>query len=396
MIESYDESYEFNETNLMTTNKPLQGIKILELSSIVTASLATMILCDQGAEVIKVEPTGSGDSMRYLGTQKGGFSAIFANCNRGKQSLNLDLKDKEEVKILLELVKEADVFISNYRPGVNERLGLGLDVLRDINPHIIYVSISGFGESGPLSTAPAYDHVIQGMSGATSIQSNGDEPAYMKTLICDKITGYTACQALTAALFKRERTGETSHITLSMLDSAIFFLWPDGMMNHTLLDEDVKTAPPLSSSYTSLIPAKDGFFTIAAMTDGQWFGIFNAIGKPEFKTDPRFENASARSQNMTELLQESLFRFHDYTVDEAINALRDNDVPCSPYVPRDEVINQPQVIASNTIFQMNSPHQGKMNAVSHPAIFDGNRMEVTKTAPALGEHRDKIIKKISN
>ena len=375
-------------------DKPLHGIKILELSSIVTASLATMILCDQGAEVIKVEPTGIGDSMRYLGTQKGGFSAIFANCNRGKLSLNLDLKDADELNILLKLVEESDIFISNYRPGVNEKLGLGLEVLRKINPNIIYVSISGFGETGPLSKAPAYDHVIQGMSGATSIQSSEGNPAYMKTLICDKITGYTACQALTAALFKRERTGKTSYITLSMLDAAIFFLWPDGMMNETLLDKDVIKAPPLSSTYTSLIPAKDGFFTIAAMTDDQWYGIFDAINKPEFKSDSRFISASARSQNMNELLKESLFRFQDFTVDEAIEALRNNDVPCSPYVPRDEVINQPQVIASNTIFQMESPHQGKLNAVSHPAIFDGHRLKVEKAAPSLGQDRDKIINQL--
>lgn len=375
-------------------DKPLHGIKILELSSIVTASLATMILCDQGAEVIKVEPTGMGDSMRYLGTQKGGFSAIFANCNRGKLSLNLDLKDADELNILLKLAEESDIFISNYRPGVNEKLGLGLEVLRKINPSIIYVSISGFGETGPLSKAPAYDHVIQGMSGATSIQSSEGNPAYMKTLICDKITGYTACQALTAALFKRERTGKTSYITLSMLDAAIFFLWPDGMMNETLLDKDVIKAPPLSSTYTSLIPAKDGFFTIAAMTDDQWYGIFDAINKPEFKSDSRFISASARSQNMNELLKESLFRFQDFTVDEAIEALRNNDVPCSPYVPREEVINQPQVIASNTIFQMESPHQGKLNAVSHPAIFDGHRLKVDKAAPSLGQDRDKIINQL--
>ena len=167
-------------------DKPLEGIKILELSSIVTASLATMILCDQGSEVIKVEPTGLGDSMRYLGTQKGGFSAIFANCNRGKQSLNLNLKDKNELKVLLKLVEEADVFISNFRLGVNEKLGLGREALIKINPNLIYVSITGFGEEGPLSSAPAYDHVIQGMSGATSIQSSDDQPAYIKTLIFDK------------------------------------------------------------------------------------------------------------------------------------------------------------------------------------------------------------------
>ena len=191
-------------------DKPLEGIKILELSSIVTASLATMILCDQGSEVIKVEPTGLGDSMRYLGTQKGGFSAIFANCNRGKQSLNLNLKDKNELKVLLKLVEEADVFISNFRLGVNEKLGLGREALIKINPNLIYVSITGFGEEGPLSSAPAYDHVIQGMSGATSIQSSDDQPAYIKTLIFDKITAYTACQALTAALYKREKVNPMS------------------------------------------------------------------------------------------------------------------------------------------------------------------------------------------
>ena len=380
----------------MSNAKPLNGVKILELSSVVTASLATMILCDQGAEVIKVEPTGIGDSMRHLGTQKGGFSAIFSNCNRGKKSLNLNLKDQDEVKFLLSLVKESDVFISNYRPGVNDRLGLSLKALRKINSKIIYVSISGFGETGPLASAPAYDHIIQGMSGATSIQSTNDQPAYMKTLICDKITGYTACQALTAALFQREKTGETSHICLSMLDSAIFFLWPDGMMNETLLDKDVKKAPPLSSSYSNLLPAKDGFFTIAAMTDAQWYGIFDAIQKPELKKDPRFLNASARSQNMKELLQESLFEFQGYTVEEALEALRSNDVPCSSYVSREDVINQPQVIASKTIFQMNSPHQGKMNAVSHPAIFNGKRFQVTRTAPALGEHREEILNKLSD
>ena len=375
--------------------KPLDGIKILELSSIVTASLATMILCDQGAEVIKVEPTGIGDSMRYLGTQKGGFSAIFANCNRGKKSINLNLKDEKEVKKLLKLAKEADVFISNYRPGVNEKLGLGLEDLRKVNPKIIYVSISGFGDEGPLASAPAYDHVIQGMSGATSIQANDDQPAYMKTLICDKITGYTACQALTAALFQRERTGVASHIKLSMLDSAIFFLWPDGMMNETLLDKDVKKLPPLSSTYSSLIHAKDGFFTIAAMTDAQWYGIFDAINKPEYKTDPRFIDASSRSENMSDLVAEAIFSFLDLTVEESIQALRANDVPCAPFTPREEVINQPQVIASNTIFQMDSPHQGKMNAVSHPAIFDGQRLKVTKTAPSLGEDTEEILRKLN-
>ena len=179
-----------------------------------------------------------------------------------------------------------------------------------------------------------------------------------------------------------------------MLDSAIFFLWPDGMMNETLLDKDVKKLPPLSSTYSSLIHAKDGFFTIAAMTDAQWYGIFDAINKPEYKTDPRFVDASARSKNMSDLVAEAIYSFLDLTVEESIQVLRVNDVPCAPFTPREEVINQPQVIASKTIFQMDSPHQGKMNAVSHPAIFDGQRLKVTKTAPSLGEDTEEILRKL--
>ena len=158
----------------MSYNKPLEGIKIVEISTIVTASLATMMMADQGAEVIKIEQSGIGDPMRYLGTQKGGVSALFANCNRGKRSIDLNLKEKDDLEIVKKLISNADILINNFRPGVMDKIGLGESDCKKLNDKLIYASINGFGDSGPFSTAPAYDHVVQAMAGATDIQSDLD------------------------------------------------------------------------------------------------------------------------------------------------------------------------------------------------------------------------------
>ena len=233
----------------MKNNKPLEGIKIIEISTIITASLSAMMLADQGAEVVKIEQTGFGDPLRYLGTQKGGMSAIFANVNRGKSSVELDLKKEADLNFAKKLISEADVLLNNFRPGVMESLGISKEECKKLNEDLIYVAITGFGKKGSFSNKPAYDHVVQAMSGATAIQSDLDKPQYMKTLLCDKITAYTATQSICSALYKRERTGEASSIDLSMLDASMFFLWPDGMMNNTLLDDDVQNLPPLTASY---------------------------------------------------------------------------------------------------------------------------------------------------
>lgn len=207
----------------MSYSKPLAGIKIIEISTIVTASLATMMMADQGAEVIKIEQSGIGDPMRYLGTQKGGISALFANCNRGKKSIDLDLKAEKDLEIAKKLIADADILINNFRPGIMEKIGLSEKVCKELNVNLIYASINGFGDEGPFSSSPAYDHVVQAMAGATDIQSNQNEPEYIKTLLCDKITAYTVCQSLSSALYKREKTGIADRLNLSMLDSAVFF-----------------------------------------------------------------------------------------------------------------------------------------------------------------------------
>ena len=211
----------------ISSSKPLNGIKVLELSNMITCSLATMTMASQGAEVIKIEPTLIGDKMRPLGTQKNGVSGFFHNCNRGKRSLAIDLKSSSGVKAVTELASQADVLVHNYRPGVMDKLGLGSKDIRDNNSQIIYIAVSGFGTKGPMANLPAFDHVIQGMSGFTDLQSSDENNfEFIKTFICDKVTAYTVCQAATAALFARTNTNKGQHIDISMLHACLSFMWP--------------------------------------------------------------------------------------------------------------------------------------------------------------------------
>ena len=374
----------------MKNNKPLDGIKVIEISTIITASLSAMMLADQGAEVIKIEQTGFGDPLRYLGTQKGGVSAIFANVNRGKSSLELDLKKDTDLNSAKKLICEADVLINNFRPGVMEALGLSKAECKKINKNLIYVAITGFGKEGPFSSSPAYDHVVQAMSGATAIQSDGDKPQYMKTLLCDKITAYTATQSICSALYKREKTGEASSIDLSMLDSSMFFLWPDGMMNHTLLDNDVEILAPLTAAY-NMYDCKDGSISIAAMLDKHWHGIFKAIDKPELIDDQRFSSAAERSKNFIELL-ELVSLFKNYTVEEMFERLSDNDVPCSTNLSLEQAITNQQVEDNYLVKEKITETQGKLRMIRYPAIFDEEKFINDKPAPKLGEDNKKLLK----
>ena len=374
----------------MKTNKPLEGIKIIEISTIITASLSAMMLADQGAEVVKIEQTGFGDPLRYLGTQKGGISAIFANVNRGKSSVELDLKKETDLNFAKKLISEADVLLNNFRPGVMESLGISREECKKLNEDLIYVSITGFGKKGSFSSNPAYDHVVQAMSGATAIQSDLEKPQYMKTLLCDKITAYTATQSICSALFKRERTGEASSIDLSMLDASMFFLWPDGMMNNTLLDDDVQNLPPLTASY-NMYECKNGSISIAAMLDKHWHGIFKAVDKPELIDDERYSSAAERSKNFMQLL-ELVSLFKNYTVDEMFNRLTENDVPCSKNLTLEQAITNQQVKDNELVTEQNTETQGMVRMIRYPALFDEEKFINNKPAPKLGEDNKKLLK----
>ncbi len=373
--------------------KPLENITIVEFSTMITASFATMMLAEQGARAIKVEPIDAGDPMRSLGTQKGGMSGLFANCNRGKESIRVDLKHPEGQKLIKELLRKADVVISNFRPGVMDSLNLGSEALRAENPRLIYMAISGFGTQGPLSNAPAYDPIIQAHAGFTASQGP-EAPEFVRNLMCDKITAYTACQAVTAALLHRERTGEGQHIDLSMLDAGLFFIFPDGFMNHTLLDDDIEPQPLLGDLLYELTLTKDGGLTISAATDKPRAGLLKAVGMEELLTDERFNSLENLIANYEEFGQLLADRFLEMTTDEAIAGLMENDVPCARCHTHDEVLSQPQIEANETLIDIQHPIIGKMRVVRSPARFGGTRLPVARPSPGHGEQTLEVLREI--
>ena len=223
---------------------PLSPCRIVDLTSMVSGPYATQLLGDQGADVIKVESL-TGDLMRHAGPARGGMTAAFMTNNRGKRSVALDLKQQRGMGALERLIETADVFVQNFRPGAAERMGLGEDRVRALRPDIVYVSISGFGESGPYTHKRVYDPVIQALSGVMDMQGGREAPRFMKTILPDKLTAVTAAQAITAALLARERTGKGDHVRLAMLDVTVVWMWPDGFLNHTLIGDDVSAPIPL-------------------------------------------------------------------------------------------------------------------------------------------------------
>ncbi len=372
--------------------KPLDGIQVLELSTMITASFAAMMLAEQGATVIKVEPIDLGDPMRYIGSTKGGISALFANCNRGKRSLRVDLKTEEGRTIVEDLAAEADIVLTNFRPGVMDGLGLGSDHLRALNPRLIYAGVTGFGVDGPMRDAPAYDPIIQAQTGFTAVQGQGrDAPDFMRSLMCDKVTAYTACQAVTTALYLREKTGEGQHIDLAMTDAGLYFVFPDGFMHHTLLDDDASHQAPLNEVLYELQSTTDGAVTISAATPGQQVGLLTAIDRLDLFADPRFDGIEKIMENVDEFRAEISAGIARFATDDLLTRLHDNDVPAARALDYDEVFAHPQHVANGSIDVTTHARMGSMRRVMPPARFAGERLDPASDAPAHGEHTAEIL-----
>jgi crotonobetainyl-CoA:carnitine CoA-transferase CaiB-like acyl-CoA transferase len=373
--------------------KPLSDVTVIELSTMITASLAAMMMAEQGARVIKVEPIDAGDPLRYIGATKGGISGIFANCNRGKHSIRIDIKSEEGQALIEQLAGKADVLIHNFRPGVMDKLNLGSELLRGLNPQLIYMAISGFGNQGPMSSAPAYDPVIQAQCGMAASQGR-EEPMFIHNLMCDKITGYTACQAVTSALYLREKTGEGQHIDLSMLDSGMYFMFPDAYMNHTLLDDDVAPQPLLADLLYQMTITKDGGITVSAATQKQRDGVVKALGREDLAEDPRFnslENLLANFEAYRAILRED---FAALETDEAIRRLQANDVPCAKCLSLDEALAQPQVVANQSLELQAHPAMGQIRTLRNPPRFGGELTPVPTASPGHGEHTDAVLESV--
>jgi crotonobetainyl-CoA:carnitine CoA-transferase CaiB-like acyl-CoA transferase len=373
---------------------PLAGIRVLDLTSVVSGPLATMFLADQGAEVIKIEPLGGDITRRSRQSisASGEFSALFVSSNRGKRSLALDLKRPEAAKIMCKLIASSDVLVQNFRPGTMERLGLGEPTVRELNPRLIYVSISGVGESGPYAKKRVYDPIIQGLSGFADLQAEPRtrRPQMIRTIVADKTTAIFAAQAITAALFARERTGEGQHIRLAMLDTMIAYLWPEAMTQYTVVGREATTADPTARP-DLIFETADGYITVGTISDSEWQGFCAASGRPGLAEDPRFNTPGGRSVNATEriLLMAEIIKKRPTA--EWLQRLDANDVPSAPVLRRNEVIANEQVLARELIVELDHPDIGLVRQPKPAARFDRTPARIQGPAPRIGEHSATIL-----
>ncbi|MCY4238346.1 MAG: CoA transferase [Rhodospirillaceae bacterium] len=371
---------------------PFEGVRVVDITTMLSGPWATTILGDQGADVIKVEVPGKGDHVRSLGNRRGGMSSMFLNINRNKRSITIDLKKPEGRDLLLEIAKTADVFIQNFRPGVVERLGVGFEDVKTVKPDIVYLSLSGFGEKGPWVHKPVYDPVIQAISGLTTIQAGSDEerPRLVRTVLPDKFSAMAAAQAMGAALFRRERTGEGQHVRLSMLDAILSFLWASDFGAQTYPQAEVSNQA--AASFIDLIyRTKDGFMTVAVMSDREWRGLCEALDRKEWLEDERFASPAARDAHVNERLEMTQEVLRERTTDEWMDILEKCGVPCSPALSRRDVADHPQVVASEILFESDHPTAGRIRQTRNAARFEGSPATNRSGAPQLGEHCADIL-----
>jgi len=365
---------------------PLNGIRIIDLTAMVSGPLATMMLADQGAEVIKVENPSGGDFTRSAANRQGNVSASFLNNNRNKKSVALNLKEPAGREALLTLVATADVFVQNFRPGVIDRMGLGEDELRKVAPNLIMVSISGFGDTGPFAQRPVYDPLVQALSGLATVQAGTDErrPQLVRTILPDKLTGVVAAQAITAALFARERSGEGQHVRLSMLDAIIAFLWSSDMGSQTFVQSELPQQA--AASFQDLIyQTTTGCITIAVQNDREWQALIRAVNRPEWAEDPRFLTAELRQENIDARLDLIQSVIKSDSAEQWLARLEQESVPCAPVLTRTEVLNHPQVQANELLVEYNHPQAGHIRQTRAPARFSASPTQPLQGAPALGQ-----------
>ena len=373
---------------------PLNGIKVVDLTSMVSGPVAAMMLADQGASVIKVEPL-HGEQMRFLGPPVNGLPPTFFSCNRGKESIALDLKSESGQVVLWQLIEEADVLLQNFRPGAMERMGFGEDAVRAKNEGIIYVSISGFGETGPYADQRVYDPVIQALSGATDIQANRStrDPEMFRVIIADKVASLTAAQAISSALYHRAQTGDGQHIKLSMLDAMLAFFWPEGMGGLTFAENEFD--PSIGSGSMDLIyPTQDGFITAGVISDKEWVGMCRALNREDLIEDERFATARARGQNAQVRKEITLDEIAKWPTAEILKRLNENDVPNAPLLRRSELLANEQIVASGSIERAEYEGFGEVRQARPAAQFSKTPSEISGPAPKLGEQSTTILKRL--
>lgn len=373
--------------------KPLTGLRVIDLSRILAGPFAAMILADLGADVIKIEEPTCGDESRGFGPFTEGFSAYFISINRGKRSVTLNLKEKKGKEILKELVKKADILMENYRPGIMKRLGLDYEVLKQVNPGLIYAACSGFGQSGPLSTNGAYDLIIQAMGGMMSITGEqGGTPTKVGASIADLTAALYTVIGILTALHVREQTGQGQMVDVAMLDCQICFL--ENAIARYLVAHEIPR--PVGSRHPSItpfqaFPTKDSYLVIAIGNERLWERFCKSIKRTDLLKDERFEVNAKRNENYDalNLILEEIFRSR--TTEEWIKFLEKEGIPCGPINSVDKLIDHPQIVAREMIVEIDHGSLGKIKMPALPIKLSTTPGKVDKPAPRLGEHTEEVL-----
>ena len=377
--------------------KILEGVRILDLTMVLSGPFATLHLALLGAEVIKIEPPGAGDLARKLGSvptlNDAMMGTSFLAQNANKKSLTLNLKKEEAQQIFKELTREADVVVENFRPGVMDRFGLSYPTLRQVNPKIIYCAISGFGQTGPDALKPAYDQIIQGLSGLMAI--NGDDrlnPLRCGFPVCDTVGGLNAAFAIMAALFHRERTGEGQFLDIALLDSVMPLMgWVVanlliGKQQPVFLANDNFTAAPSGTFAT-----KDGHVNIAANKQEQWEALADILGLAELKSDPRFRLRDARKTNRAALTPLIESKLKEKETEHWVEVLNRHDIPTGAILGLEEALSQDQIAHRETLQTIHAAGIGDLKLFNLTAKFDRMQARVESPPPKLSENTDQIL-----
>ena len=371
---------------------PLQGIKILDFTRVLAGPLSTALLADLGAEVVKIEPP-QGDDYRHIGPMKNGQSALFSVMNRNKQSLVLDMKHPDAVALVHEMAQQADVVVENFRPGVAERLGIGPEKLRSLNPKLVYVSVSGFGQTGPMAHRPAYDIIVQAMSGL--MEATGEPegaPTLVGEAVSDVVAGLFASWATLAALLQAQRTGEGQQVDVSMFDTTLTFL-ATSVSRYLFTGKPARRVGnrhPLSAPF-GVYKARDGHFALAVLNKKLFDATVLAMGLPALVDDPRYATDETRSANEPTLRAsiESWTLQHD--VADVVAALDAAGVPAAPIWNIEQALESPQIQARGLLREVEDERLPGLRLPTQPVHFNGAAPNLATRAPALGEHTELLL-----
>ena len=372
--------------------KPLEGLIVLDLSRVLAGPFAGMMLADMGADVIKVEIPTCGDDARAFTPFQNGHSAYFMSLNRSKRGVTLNLKDDRGKEIFKKLAAKADVVLENYKPGTMKKLGLEYEVLRELNPRLIYAASSGFGQYGPYSSRPAYDLIIQGMGGLMSITGmDKDHPLKVGSSMADLLAGIFSVVGILAAVENRHTTGKGQMVDVAMLDCLVSSL--ENAIARFVTSG--KSPEPIGNDHPSICPfatiqTSNGFVNIAAGNNVLWSRLCEVIGMEKYIEDPRFDTNANRICHWPELKKLLIEHMTKKTTEEWIELLLAVQVPCGPINNIEQIVNDPQIAAREMIVEVNSPLCGPLKMPGVPIKFSDTPASISGPAPALGQHNKEI------